>query len=88
MRFPAGDGAEREALLREMQAETLAKDAGCLRYEWYRLKDESNTYYLSERWTDSAAVEAHLAAPHMTALLMRLRALAPESFASTDLVRL
>jgi quinol monooxygenase YgiN len=88
MRFQAGDEAAREALLREMQAETLAKDAGCLRYEWYRLKDEPNTYYLAERWTNSAAVEAHLASPHMTALLSRLRVLAPESFTSTDLVRL
>jgi quinol monooxygenase YgiN len=88
VRFRAGDEAEREALLREMEAETVAKDAGCLRYEWYRVKDEPNTYHLAERWTSSAAVEAHLAAPHMTALLTRFRALAPESFTSTALVRL
>lgn len=88
VRFQAGDEAEREALFREMQAATLAHDEGCLRYEWYRAKDSAETYYLLERWTSWAAVEAHLAAPHMTALLARLRALAPEAFIPTNLIRL
>ena len=88
VRFQAGDAAEREALFREMQASTLANDEGCLRYEWYRAKDAPDTYYLLERWTSRAAVDAHLAAPHLSALFDRFRALAPEAFVATDLLRL
>ena len=88
VRFQSGDAAEREALLREMAAETIARDEGCLRYEWYRAKDAPETYYLLERWTSQAAVDAHLASPHMVALLDRFRALAPESFTATGLSEL
>ena len=78
-RVNPGREAYVEGLLREITANTLAQDAGCLRYEWYRAA-EPHTYILLERWTDQAAVQAHLKADHMAALLPRLMACVPERF--------
>ena len=82
-----GIEAQVEALLREMAAETLAKDAGCLRYEWYR-GAAPQTYVLIERWTDGAAVQAHLRAPHMAAIFEKLGPLTAEPYTSEPLARL
>ena len=76
-----------EALLREITANTLAQDAGCLRYEWYRA-EEPHTYVLLERWTDREAVQAHLKADHMAALLPKLMECVPERFSVMRLTRL
>lgn len=43
-----------EALARQLAANTLANDEGCLRYEWYRAA-APQTYILIERWTEMAA---------------------------------
>jgi quinol monooxygenase YgiN len=51
--------AEVEAILRALQATTLANDKGCLRYEWYRASIPQ-TYILLERWADQAAAQQHL----------------------------
>jgi quinol monooxygenase YgiN len=82
-----GKEAEFEALLRELEADTLASDHGCLRYEWYRA-ELPQTYTLLERWTDRAAAEAHLRAPHFLALLPKLRECATEWFTIVRLARL
>jgi quinol monooxygenase YgiN len=82
-----GKEAECEALLREMEAATNANDAGCLRYEWYRTQTPQ-TYVLIERWTDRAAVEAHLKAPHMAAIFAKLRPLAPAPYSFMGLTKL
>jgi quinol monooxygenase YgiN len=37
-----------EAFAREVTANTLSQDTGCLRYEWYRA-DTTQTYILIER---------------------------------------
>lgn len=37
-----------EALARELTANTMSQDKGCLRYEWYRA-DAPQTYVLVER---------------------------------------
>jgi|SRR6516164_3371047 len=71
-----GKEAEFEALLREMEAATVANDKGCLRFEWYRA-ETPQTYILVERWTDLAAVQAHLKAPHMVAIREKTRPLVP-----------
>jgi quinol monooxygenase YgiN len=86
-RINPGREAEFEALLRELEASTLASDQGCLRYEWYRA-ELPQTYTLLERWTDRSAAEAHLRAPHFLALLPKLRDCATEWFTIVRLARL
>lgn len=74
-------GMERsfEEIARELAANTRANDEGCLRYEWYRAA-APQTYILIERWTDRAAVEAHLKAAHIAALTPRIRECVSEKF--------
>jgi quinol monooxygenase YgiN len=86
-RINPGREAEFEALLRQLEASTLASDQGCLRYEWYRA-ELPQTYTLLERWTDRSAAEAHLRAPHFLALLPKLRDCATEWFTIVRLARL
>jgi quinol monooxygenase YgiN len=76
-----------EELAREFTANTLAKDKGCLRYEWYRA-ETPQTYILMERWTDVAAVKAHLAAEHIVSLKPKLQECVPEEFFVTRLSQL
>jgi quinol monooxygenase YgiN len=71
--------AEFEALVKELEANTICNDDGCLRYEWYR-SEEPNTYYVIESWTSEAAVQAHLKAPHFSALMPKLRECVPGPF--------
>ena len=87
LRVRAGWEGEAEALLREMEAATLAHDEGCLRYEWYRA-ETPQTYILLERWTDQEAVRAHLRAPHMTASFDRMKPMLPEPFTPLVLAKL
>ena len=67
-RVNAGMEEAFEAIARQVTANTLSRDYGCLRYEWYRA-EAPQTYILIERWTDQAAVEAHLKAEHFAALI-------------------
>ena len=76
-----------EALAKELTANTMSQDKGCLRYEWYRA-DTPQTYILVERWEDQAAVQAHLSADHLTALMPRLRDCVPEKFSFLRLARI
>jgi quinol monooxygenase YgiN len=70
---------EFESLARELEANTVRNDDGCLRYEWYR-SEEPTTYYVIESWTSLAAAQAHLKAAHLVALLPRLRECVPGPF--------
>ena len=70
-RVQAGKEKETEAILRDLQAATLANDKGCVRYEWYRASTPQ-TYILVERWVDQAAAQEHLNAPHVVSALQRL----------------
>jgi quinol monooxygenase YgiN len=76
-----------EALAREITANTMSQDKGCLRYEWYRA-DAPQTYILVERWADQAAVQAHLGSDHLAALMPRLRDCVPEKFSFMRLARI
>jgi quinol monooxygenase YgiN len=80
-RVNAGMEKEFEALAKQMAANTLAQDKGCVRYEWYRA-ETPQTYILIESWTDMAAVEAHLKADHFVALWPKLTACVPEKFSA------
>jgi quinol monooxygenase YgiN len=76
-----------EIIVRQLAVNTLAQDEGCLRYEWYRA-EAPQTYVLIERWTGLAAVQAHLKADHMAALMPRFRECVPEEFSVMRLTRL
>jgi quinol monooxygenase YgiN len=86
-RVNAGMEAAFEALAREITTNTTSQDKGCLRYEWYRA-DVPQTYILVERWTDQAAVQAHLGADHLAALMPRLRDCVSEKFSFMRLTRI
>jgi quinol monooxygenase YgiN len=78
--------AEFEALVKELEANTVRNDEGCLRYEWYR-SDEPDTYYVIESWTDEAAVKAHLKASHLSALMPKLAECVPGPFSFVKIAR-
>ena len=48
---------------RQMQ-ETTAGEAGCLEYRFWTAIDDPHSVLIFERWSDQAALETHLAAPH------------------------
>ena len=86
-RIEPGTEVQVEKLLREAEKETLARDKGCERYEWYR-GEEPNTYILIERWTDREAAMVHIHSEHITRLLGALAKLVPEKFTMNRLARL
>jgi quinol monooxygenase YgiN len=86
-RVQAGKEEEVEAILRNLQAATLANDKGCLRYEWYRASTPQ-TYMLLESWADQAAAQAHLKAPHVVTALEKLMRLAVENPQAVRLTKL
>ena len=55
----------REAL-KELVAATLAED-GCLAYDLFESASAPGTFVTVERWTDQAALDAHMAMPHVAA---------------------
>jgi quinol monooxygenase YgiN len=76
-RVQAGKEPKAEAILRDLQAATLANDEGCLRYEWYRASTPQ-TYVLLERWADRAAAQSHVRSPHFVSAIARLSPLVLE----------
>jgi quinol monooxygenase YgiN len=61
-------GAKFEAAFAKAVAPTR-KEKGCLAYQLNRDGKKPANYLLYERWQNLAALEAHLKAPHITALL-------------------
>ena len=86
-RVQAGKEEKVEAILRDLQAATLANDKGCLRYEWYRAST-SQTYMLLESWVDQAAAQQHLKAPHVVIALEKLLLLVAEQPQAVRLTKL
>ena len=78
LRVQAGKEAEVEAILRDSQSETLANDRGCLRFEWYRASTP-RTYISLQRWSDQAAAQDHLNAPHVVNTVEKLLPLVLEN---------
>ncbi|MEO6510889.1 MAG: putative quinol monooxygenase [Nocardioides sp.] len=54
------------AALKELVAATLAED-GCLAYDLFESASAPGTFVTVERWTDQAALDAHMAMPHVAA---------------------
>jgi quinol monooxygenase YgiN len=82
-----GKEEEAEAILRDLQAATLANDKGCLRFEWYRASTP-RTYILLERWADQAAAQNHLNAPHVVSAVEKLLPLVAEQPQAVRLTKL
>jgi len=83
----AGKEEAFEAIAREITANTLSQDKGCLRYEWYRA-ETPQTYILIERWTDSPSAQAHIKAEHIAALMPKYMDCVPERFSVMKLTRI
>jgi quinol monooxygenase YgiN len=86
-RVHPGKEEEFESLIRQLERNTVEKDQGCLRYEWYRY-ETAQTYILVERWTSKDAAQAHLKADHFEALRPRFKECVPAPFTILRLTKL
>lgn len=59
------------ALLEEVQAASR-EDEGCEHYGYYREISDDLRFVAVEQWHDTAALEAHLATPHVAKLVAAL----------------
>ena len=70
--YHAKPGRGRE-FLREIEKhglrETILKEDGCLRYDYYLASDTDDTVLLVEQWQTPAHQSAHMAQAHMKTLL-------------------
>ena len=61
-----------EAVVHEALTELLGhtrQEQGCRRYDLFESAATPGTYVTVEEWTDQAALDAHLASPHIAAAL-------------------
>ena len=60
----------RESFLEEIAAcgvqETIRREAGCIRYDYFRSVDDPDRLLLVERWTGPEAQRAHAGQPHIS----------------------
>jgi quinol monooxygenase YgiN len=82
-----GMEAKAEDLLRLLELETTENDPGCLRYQWYKAK-QPGLYYLLERWTNQAALDAHRKTAHLAKIEPQIAEYAAEKVTFTKLTRL
>lgn len=70
--YHAKPGRGRE-FLREIEKhglrETILKEDGCLRYDYYLASDNDDTVLLVEQWQTPAHQSAHMAQAHMKTLM-------------------
>jgi len=66
-----GKEAELRAALMGLLAPTR-KEAGCLNYDLHQSPEEPVKFLFYENWTSKAALDAHLQAAHIKALLPRV----------------
>lgn len=69
--------------LTAMLAPTRA-EAGCQQYDLHVDQADPNRLVMIERWTDDAALDAHIATPHMA----RLKAVIADKTSGIDIQRL
>lgn len=70
VRAKPGKEAELEKALLGLVEPTAAED-GCINYDLHRETDDASHFVFYENWTSRAALERHLAAPHIQAVLAR-----------------
>ena len=71
LRAKAGKEEELQNLLRGLIAPTR-KEAGYLEYRLYQNKSDAQDFTFVEEWADDAALDAHLASPHLVEALARI----------------
>jgi quinol monooxygenase YgiN len=78
--FTAEPGKEQEAAeaFEALVAPTHAED-GCILYALHRGADDGRRFAFIERWSSREALDAHLASPHVAALLERAEELFGQS---------
>ncbi|MDY7563247.1 putative quinol monooxygenase [Pseudomonas sp. 10B1] len=62
----SGHEADLEKCLRTILEPTRA-ETGCLSYDLHQDLEHSASFYMIERWTDDAALQAHSASAHIQA---------------------
>lgn len=67
MRYDTTHQAKAAELVAEMVAATRAED-GNLEYRWGTDINDPGLIHVFEVWRDQAAIDAHMASPHMAAL--------------------
>ncbi len=63
--------AETQAALEGLMAPTRMED-GCIKYELHQNNADPTRFCFVEEWTSDAALDAHLATPHLQALVARV----------------
>ena len=61
-------------------AETSAKEPGCLVYTLMEVIGEPGRFLTFERWTDKAALEAHMVTPDIKAIVPKLEGVLAKPF--------
>jgi quinol monooxygenase YgiN len=59
------------AAAQDMRKRTI-DEPGCIDYRFWSATDDPNAILLFEQWEEQSALQAHLAAPHMTAFLAQI----------------
>lgn len=71
MKAAPGKRDELKAALEELVPTTLAED-GCVSYDMHQGAENPDLFVFYENWESAAKLDAHLAAPHLTAFAARL----------------
>jgi quinol monooxygenase YgiN len=61
-------------------AEKSAKEPGCLVYTLMEVRDEPGRFLTFERWTDKAALDAHMVTPDIKAIVPKLEPVLAKPF--------
>jgi quinol monooxygenase YgiN len=61
-------------------AESSAKEPGCLVYTLMEVRDEPGRFLTFERWTDKAALDAHMVTPEIKAIGPKLQPVLAKPF--------
>lgn len=67
IKVKSGQGAEFEAVAKQLEAAVNANEPGCLMYQLCK-GDEADTYYFVEQYKDADAIAAHRASDHFKTL--------------------
>ena len=70
LKTKAGREADFEAVAKEMVDAVRANEPGALYYSLFK-SDQPGDYYFMERWADQAALDAHMTADHVQAIMPR-----------------
>jgi len=72
LKLKPGEEATFESELKSMIKTVAAEEPGCLQYDMFKHQSEPGTYVMMERYTDQAAMDAHMSSPHFQALIKKL----------------